>query len=156
MPGRGPCWTEFAGGCAVDVILIATGSEVSPAGLLEQRGIGARVVSMPSWELFEEQPQSYKDSVLPPKVKARVSVEAAATLGWRQYAGDTGVTIGHDRFGASAPGGTVLKELGFTPEHVAYRAEACVSRLRAGGQSNNQIERSTFGTKSKCGKEAVR
>jgi len=121
----------------VDVILLATGSEVSlavkAAELLKQRGIGARVVSMPSWEIFEEQPGDYRDSVIPSGIKARVSIEAAATFGWRQYVGDDGESIGLDRFGASAPGSTVFKELGFTPENLADRAVARVARLKERG-----------------------
>jgi transketolase len=110
--------------------LIATGSEVSlaveAATLLEGRGIATRVVSMPSWELFESQEQSYREEVLPPACTARVSIEAGATLGWSRYTGDCGINIGIDRFGASAPGGVVFRELGFTAEAVAGRAAALV------------------------------
>ncbi len=113
---------------APDVILIATGSEVSLAlearELLTERTIQARVVSMPSWEVFEEQPNAYQEEVLPASARARVSVEAAATLGWRRYAGDGGVTIGLDHFGASAPAKVLFEQFGFTAEHVAGRAEA--------------------------------
>jgi transketolase len=109
-----------------DLILIGTGSEVSlivAAGQkLALEGIRARVVSMPSWELFDGQPQSYRDSVFPPSVCARLAVEAGATQGWRKYVGDEGDVIGVDRFGASAPGETVMREFGFTVENVCKRA----------------------------------
>jgi len=117
-----------------DVILIATGSEVWVAmkarDLLSQRSIGARVVSLPSWEIFEEQTQAYRDQVLPPGIRARVSVEAAATFGWQRWVTDDGAMVGIDRFGESAPGGVVLKNFGFTPENVAEKADAVLSKLR--------------------------
>jgi transketolase len=110
-----------------DVILIGTGSEVSTAmaarDLLAKDNISARVVSMPCWELFAEQPQDYRDSVLPPSQPKRVSVEAGVTLGWREYIGDRGIAIGIDRFGASAPGELVLEKLGISPQHVADAAK---------------------------------
>jgi transketolase len=109
------------------VLLIATGSEVHVAlaarAILAGRGIRSRVVSLPCWELFEEQPESYRTSVLPPEIDARVTVEAAASVGWERYAGLHGAVVGLDRFGASAPGATVLAELGFTPERVAEEAD---------------------------------
>ena len=109
------------------VLLIATGSEVHVAvaarALLHERGVRSRVVSLPSWELFEEQSQEYRDAVLPPAVEARVAVEAGASLGWERYAGTGGAIIALDRFGASAPGQTVLDNLGFTPRHVAEAAQ---------------------------------
>jgi transketolase len=123
-----------------EVILIASGSELSLAveshGKLLAEGIRSRVVSMPSWELFEEQPESYRAEVLPPEIEARVSVEAAATLGWERYVGLHGAVIGLDRFGASAPGATVLKNLGFTPERVADEAERVLqaASIPSGGQ----------------------
>ena len=93
-------------GNSPQAILIATGSEVELAmeakNALAADGIDARVVSMPSWELFREQPRSYRDSVLPAQVKARVAIEAGATMGWREWVGDHGVIIGLDHFGASA------------------------------------------------------
>ena len=114
------------------VLLIATGSEVHLAqearALLGEKGLRSRVVSLPSWELFEEQPEEYRQSVLPPEITARVTVEAGATLGWERYAGLQGTVIGLERFGASAPGGTVMKELGFTAEHVADAAEKLLGR----------------------------
>jgi transketolase len=123
-----------------DVILIATGSEVHLAlaarGLLSDRGVSSRVVSLPSWELFEEQPESYRTEVLPPEIDARVSIEAAATLGWERYVGLHGAVVGLDRFGASAPGATVLENLGFTPERVADEAERVLqaASIPSGGQ----------------------
>jgi transketolase len=112
------------------VILIATGSEVSVAleahNQLTREGIASRVVSMPSWDLFQSQPQSYRDTVLPPGVKARVSIEAGSTLGWERYVGLDGAIIGLNRFGGSAPGEIVMRELGFTPEHVVKAAKSLI------------------------------
>jgi transketolase len=117
-----------------DVLLIATGSEVSlcleARTTLEQEGVHTRVISLPSWELFQSQDPEYRDSVLPPDVKARVTVEAGATLGWERYAGDHGVILGVDRFGESAPGERVMKEYGFTPEHVAQAARQSLAKVR--------------------------
>ena len=115
-----------------DVILIATGSEVHVAlearRILGERGIAARVVSMPSWELFERQPEAYREETLPPSVAARVSIEAGSSIGWRTYVGDHGTIIGLDRFGASAPGAKLFEEFGFTPEQVAARAASLIRR----------------------------
>jgi transketolase len=109
-----------------DVILIASGSEVSismeAAEKLKEKGKAARVVSMPSWELFDKMPQDYKDSVLPPTVKARVAVEAGLPLGWEKYTGDNGTIIGISTFGASAPGATVLKHFGFSADNIVETA----------------------------------
>ncbi len=117
-------------------ILIGTGSEVALAmaarDILEGEGTPTRVVSMPSWELFEQQPRGYRDQVLPPAVTARVAVEAASPLGWERWVGDRGDVVGLNRFGASAPATDVYKHLGFTAEHVAERARA-VLRGDAGG-----------------------
>jgi len=114
-----------------DVILIATGSEVSliieAEKLLAAKGIKARLVSMPSWDLFEAQPREYRDSVLPPSVTARVSVEAAATLGWERYVGDKGAMVGVNRFGASAPYKDIYKHYGLTPENIVAAAEASIA-----------------------------
>jgi transketolase len=105
-----------------DVILIGTGSEVSLAleahDQLIREGIHSRVVSMPSWELFDAQPPSYREAVLPPTIRARVSIEAASPFGWERYVGTDGAIVGIDRFGASAPGPVVMREFGFTPEHI--------------------------------------
>jgi transketolase len=132
-PDRYPVTQAARGGYVLEgdddpqVLLIATGSEVHLAlearAILSERGIRSRVVSLPCWELFEEQPESYRTSVLPPEIDARVTVEAAATVGWERYAGLRGAIVGLDRFGASAPGATVLAELGFTPERVVEEAE---------------------------------
>ena len=109
-----------------DLILIASGSEVQVAlaacDILAQDGVQARVVAMPSWELFEEQSQAYKDSVLLPEVTARLSVEAGISLGWDRYVGPKGSTISVDRFGASAPLGVIWEKFGFTASAVAVRA----------------------------------
>ncbi|MBV8332169.1 MAG: transketolase [Candidatus Eremiobacteraeota bacterium] len=109
-----------------DLILIATGSEVSLAvdakKILEERGVATRVVSMPCWELFDQQEQSYRDEILPPAVGARMSIEAAATLGWAKYVGDRGFAFGIDHFGASAPAAAIAKAFGFTAENVAQLA----------------------------------
>jgi transketolase len=94
--------------------------------------VRVRVVSMPSWDLFGRQDQAYRDEVLPPDVTARLSVEAGVTLGWGKWVGDDGDSIGIDgRFGASAPGSTVLKNLGFTPDNVTQRALKLVERFSA-------------------------
>ncbi|HEX8336350.1 MAG TPA: hypothetical protein VF621_06440, partial [Pyrinomonadaceae bacterium] len=86
-----------------------------------------RVVSMPCWELFEEQDREYRESVIPPNVGARLGVEAAAGLGWHRWVGDAGDVLCLDRFGASAPGATALKELGFNVENVVARARALLA-----------------------------
>ncbi len=109
-------------------MLIATGSEVALAlqarEKLEGEGIATRVVSMPSWELFDRQPPEYREQVLPRAVPARLAVEAGASLGWKRYVGDGGDCVGLDRYGASAPGEIVMKELGFSVENVVQRAKA--------------------------------
>ncbi len=116
------------------VILIGTGSEVSLCleafEQLERDGIAARVVSMPSWELFEQQDQAYRDEILPPEITARVSVEAASTIGWDRYAGATGEKIGMHGFGASAPIADLLKKFGFTREAVLAAARRQLERGR--------------------------
>jgi transketolase len=110
-----------------DVVLIGTGSEVHIAleagRLLEQHGVAARVVSLPSWELFEKQPPEYRDEVLPPAVTRRISIEAASPLGWERYVGPEGVIIGVNRFGASAPGEVIYQHLGLTPQRVVDEAQ---------------------------------
>lgn len=115
-----------------EVILIATGSEVALAvsayESLIAEGVDARVVSMPSWELFDRQDEAYRDSVLPPAVKARVAVEQASTLGWERYAGSEGAVIGMSTFGASAPLKELLTKFGFTPEAVVEQARAQIAR----------------------------
>ena len=123
---RGAYVLADADGGRPDVILIATGSEVHIAlaaqGRLVEQGVKARVVSMPSWELFERQPQSYRDEVLPPEVTARLAIEAGVPLGWHRYVGDGGDVIGIKGFGASAPYEVLWEKYGFTAENVAARA----------------------------------
>lgn len=109
-----------------DFILIASGAEVflamDASTVLTQKGLSVRVVSMPSWEVFAEQGNVYKEKVLPEAVKARLSIEAASSLGWKQWVGDNGDSISVDTFGASAPGEVVMKEYGFTVENVVEKA----------------------------------
>jgi transketolase len=116
-----------------DVILIATGSEVSlavdAAKLLTARGTKVRVVSMPSWKLFDRQDETYRQSVLPPAIRARMSIEAGATIGWAKYVGDAGIAYGIDHFGTSAPAAAIAKDYGFTPEHVADVASGLLANV---------------------------
>jgi transketolase len=116
-----------------DLILIATGSEVhvavDAAKQLDEQGTHARVVSMPCWELFEAQPREYRDDVLLPDVKARLSVEAGVALGWKQWVGDEGDSISIEHFGASAPGSVVLEKFGYTVDNVVARALALRTRV---------------------------
>jgi len=113
-----------------DVILIASGSEVQFAveaqAQLAEQGIAVRVVSMPSWELFAEQSDAYRDSVLPPSVIARVAIEAGVSYGWGRWVGPHGSVISLERFGASAPYQTIYEHLGFTTENVVLRALATI------------------------------
>lgn len=123
----------LAGSGDPEILLMGTGSEVQWA-LQAQRqlaleGVAARAVSMPSWELFEAQSQQYRDEVLPPGVWKRLSIEAGATLGWERYVGAEGVRIGLDRFGASAPGPRLMKEFGFSSEHVLAQARRLLGRV---------------------------
>ncbi len=115
-----------------EVILIGTGSEVALCTAayeaLKREGIAARVVSMPSWELFEQQDQAYRNSVLPPDLTARVSVEAGSVIGWDRYVGATGAKIGMRNFGASAPIKDLMIKFGFTPEQVLAAAKEPRSR----------------------------
>ncbi len=119
-----------------DVLLMASGSElgliVDAYEKLKAEGIKARAVSMPSWELFEEQDQAYKDSVLPPTTTARVSVEAAGVFGWHRYVGAAGATVGMKSFGASAPLSALNKKFGFTIEAVVAAAKDQVARNKSG------------------------
>jgi transketolase len=125
--GRGAYVLADAQGGQPDVLLLATGSEVvlclEAYEQLKGEGVRARVVSMPSWELFDDQPQEYRDRVLPPDVTARVSVEQASTFGWAKYVGASGQTIGMRSFGASAPLKDLLKRFGFTPGHIVAAAK---------------------------------
>jgi transketolase len=108
------------------LILIATGSEVRVAlgarDLLAEKGIAVRVVSMPSWELFDAQPVEYRESVLPSQITARLAVEAGVSMGWHKYVGSQGDIVSLERFGASAPYKVLMQQWGFTPEAVAERA----------------------------------
>jgi transketolase len=124
-PGKGP----------IEAILIATGSEVAvaleAARRLHPEGARVRVVSMPSWELFAAQPQGYRDSVLPPAVRARVAVEAAGPMGWSRWTTDEGTMVGMDGFGASAPGDRLFQEFKLTPDHVAQAVNQLIARRRS-------------------------
>jgi transketolase len=126
---------EASGGRTPDVILLATGSEVHLAlaarDELEADGIGARVVSMPCWELFDRQPLDYREQVIPPAVRARVAVEQASTLGWDRYVGDGGAVVGMHTFGASAPLKQLLTKFGFTPEQVSQVARERIAAAQA-------------------------
>jgi transketolase len=114
-----------------DAIILATGSEVSIAMAardeLAKENISARVVSMPCWELFEEQTPEYRASVLPPAQRRRVSIEAGVTLGWREYIGEQGIAIGVDRYGASAPAEVIYEKLGLTPGAVVAAVKRVVA-----------------------------
>ncbi len=129
---RGAYVLADAGGGPPELILIATGSEVALCvdvyEKLAAEGVRARVVSMPSWELFEQQDEAYRAQVLPPAVTRRVAVEQASTLGWERYAGLRGTIIGMKTFGASAPLKELLVKFGFTPEHVYAAATAQLAR----------------------------
>jgi transketolase len=124
---------------APEVILIASGSEVAlivaAEPILRKAGIRTRLVSMPSWRLFQEQAADYRESVLPAEVTARVAVEAGSPLGWERWAGLHGSILGIDRFGASAPGATVFREYGFTVDHVVDEARRLVGRRSEGTRS---------------------
>ena len=115
-----------------EVILIASGSEVSLAVQAHEKliaeGVRSRVVSMPSWDIFDHQPKEYRDSVLPPSVKARVAIEQASTFGWERYVGDAGRIIGMKTFGASAPLKELQKKFGFEPDRVVATAKAALGR----------------------------
>jgi transketolase len=114
------------------VILIASGSELRLAVEAHEKlvaeGIRCRVVSMPSWDLFDHQPQEYRDRVLPPNVKARVAVEQGSTLGWERYVGTSGRVIGMKTFGASAPLKALQEKFGFEPERVVATAKELLGR----------------------------
>ena len=116
----------------IDVIIIATGSEVSVAveaqDKLAAEDIGARVVSMPCWELFDKQTREYRDEVLPPDVHARIAIEAGVNLGWERYVGEKGGVIGLDRYGASAPVQVVMEKLGFTAANAVERVKKLLGK----------------------------
>jgi transketolase len=115
-----------------EIILIASGSEVSlivkAHEELASQGIRSRVVSMPSWDIFERQPQSYRQSVLPPEVKARIAVEQGSVLGWDRYVGLAGQVIGMETFGASAPLKELQRKFGFEPERIVVVAKELLGR----------------------------
>jgi transketolase len=125
---RGAYVLADAEGGRPDILLIATGSEVHLAlearKQLAEQGVEARVVSMPSWELFDQQPPTYRDRVLPPTVTARLAIEAGVPQGWHRYVGSAGEVIGLDRFGASAPYKVLMEKFGFTAENIVSRALA--------------------------------
>jgi len=117
-----------------ELILIASGSEVGLIVAAAQRpqgeGLAVRLVSMPSWELFEAQSQAYRDAVLPPAIPARLAVEAGVSQGWHRYVGDHGDLLCVDHFGASAPASDMLREYGFSVENVCQRALALVEKIK--------------------------
>jgi transketolase len=129
---RGAYILADAPGGKPDIVLIGTGSEVAlvvaAREKLAEQKIQARVVSMPSWELYDLQPREYRESVLPPSVRPRLAVEAGLPQGWHSYVGDGGDVVGLDRFGASAPGNVVMEKLGFTVDNVVKRALALLGR----------------------------
>jgi transketolase len=132
---RGAYVLADLGGAPPKIILIGTGSEVSlciaAAERLAADGVPARVVSMPSWELFERQDEAYREQVLPDAIGARVAVEQAATIGWDRYVGRHGAVVGMRTFGTSAPLKDVLTKFGFTPEHVVGVARAQIAKHAA-------------------------
>ncbi|MGH7179010.1 MAG: transketolase, partial [Tepidisphaeraceae bacterium] len=131
---RGAYVLADAAGGKPDVILISTGSEVSLCldafEKLRTEGVAARVVSMPSWEIFEQQDKTYRDSVLPPSIRARVAVEQASTFGWERYIGLDGAAVGMSTFGASAPLKELQKKFGFNPEHIITAAKQQIALRR--------------------------
>ena len=126
-------WESAESNGVPDMILIGSGSEVAlalaSARALDEQGVRARVVSMPCWELFEAQPSDYRDDVLPPDVKARISVEAGVAFGWKKWVGDEGDSISIEHFGASAPGNTVLEKFGYSVDNVVARSLALHARV---------------------------
>jgi transketolase len=137
VPRGGYVLAEASSGTP-SLILIATGSEV-PLALdarreLEKGGVATRVVSLPSWELFDEQTAAYRAEVLPDRVP-KVSVEAGVSLGWSKYVGTHGASIGVDRFGASAPGPVVQREFGFTVDHIVEVARSVLAAPNGGGRA---------------------
>jgi transketolase len=124
-----------------EIILMASGSEVNlilnAASHLAAEGVNVRVVSFPSWEIFAQQEQSYKDEVLPPDVKTRIAVEAGSTFGWERWVGDHGRIIGIDKFGASAPGDRVMREYGFSVANVIENALDLLRSVKAAGNDRN-------------------
>jgi transketolase len=126
-------YTLWESSSSPDLILISTGAEVGLAleagRALAADGTATRVVSMPCWELFEQQPQAYRDEVLPPDVGARLSIEPGVALGWKRWVGDRGDSISIEHFGASAPGSTVLEQFGYNLDNIVARASALLERV---------------------------
>jgi transketolase len=127
---RGAYILDEAANSEPEVILMASGSEVhialKAAGMINAKGHATRVVSMPSWELFEAQPADYRQQVLPPGVKAKIAIEAGSPQGWHRYVGDAGQVVGLDHFGASAPAQTLFEKFGLTADQVVEKALECV------------------------------
>ncbi|MEO7940794.1 MAG: transketolase [Burkholderiaceae bacterium] len=129
--------TVAAAGARPELILLASGSELSlilaAAERLQAEGVAVRCVSMPSWDLFDAQPRSYRDAVLPPDVHARLAVELGSPLGWHRYVGDGGDVLGVERFGASAPASALMREYGFTTDNVLARARRLMEAVKTRG-----------------------
>ncbi len=119
----------------MDVILIAGGSEVhvalEAAEKLREKGTAARVVNMASWELFDVQPEEYRNKVLPPKITARIAIEAGVPQGWHRYTGDMGEVVAMNQFGASAPYKTLFEKFGFTADHVVKKARELMGKAKS-------------------------
>ena len=124
-----------AAGGKPDIVLIGTGAEtglvLAATEKLQSEGISARAVSMPSWELFDQQPREYRDAVFPPGVRARLAVEAGSSQGWHRYVGDGGAVLGVDRFGASAPGSEVMERYGFSVDNICTFARGLLGNKQA-------------------------
>ena len=120
------------GSGAPQIILMASGSEVQlaieSAETLADEGIASRVVSFPSWDLFEKQPDSYKKKVLPAEINARLAIEAGVSFGWQKWVGDAGDVLAVDRYGASAPGSKVFEEYGFTVSNIVKKAKSMIEK----------------------------
>jgi transketolase len=140
--GKGAYILKEAGGEA-QLILVATGSEVSLAlkaqEALNKEGIAARVVSMPSWELFEQQDEAYQHKVLPPKLKKRITIEAGSPIGWHKYATDEGISIAMNRFGESGPGEEVMAQFGFSVENVVAKAHELLKGREKGSEEKEVL-----------------
>jgi transketolase len=133
-----------------DIVLIATGSEVAlsleAADLLQEYDVAARVVSLPSWTLFDQQTESYRESVMGPWTTPRLSVEAGVTTGWQRYTGPNGGSVGIDTFGASGPGNKVLAHYGFTKEHVAASALRLLDKQKDADKLDADFQQETVGS----------
>jgi len=136
--GQGAYIVADASGVQPEVILLTSGTElalcIEAYERLATQGVKARVVSMPCWELFETQSSSYRDSVLPPRIKARVAVEQASAFGWERYTGIAGSILGMESFGMSAPGKAVERHFGFEPQHIVQAAKEQIERQRLNSQ----------------------